>query len=195
MKYTLLSLIAGLLLAQTLQAQSTPADPELNDDLRDSYENAELRARLNTLSSARSIGPSDVMIMQVGSGHEAFVQTRALTGAEPTQVEIMQGGGVSNEAALQLIGDGSEVSVTQNGTANVYNGALRADDAEVTIVQDGNFNEMSQRATLTEGTEMELIQQGDNNVLNADDFSTRIRVTQTGGARATLTEIVPGNPR
>lgn len=196
MKYLSLLLLAGFSAAGlSAAAQSTPSDPELNADLRGDYENAVLRDRLNSLSSARIAGPNDVMITQVGADHQVFVQTQALTGNRPTEVDVIQRGGNGNQASLQLTGDGSNVALTQNGTSNRYTGVLRADDADIMVLQDGNFNVISQQGTVKDGSQLELTQRGDNNVLNADYFSTQIKVTQTGGANATLTEIVPGNPR
>ena len=192
MKYpTLLLLFAGLALGTSATAQSTPADPELDADLRNSYQNAELRARLNNLSRSGA-NPSDVMITQVGTNHQAFVETQALTGTRPTDVDLVQRGGSGNVARINVVGDGSTLALTQEGSNNRYTGNLSATEAELTILQQGNGNELSQRTLLTGNSDIEIRQFGDGNVLNADNVSSPIRVTQRDGAKATLSTIVSG---
>lgn len=185
---------AALLCASLLSAQTIVADPELDSDLRSELENSSINSILNGIANGNGSTNADVSIQQVGDNNQAMIQALSTSPGQRNQVELFQLQN-ANEAMIRLNGNNNDFSLVQNGEGNIYDGQLRANGAQVEIIQDGSLNLIEQDAVLQENARMQIQQSGIGNELDADNFSGSIQVRQTGGARATLTEIVPSSPR
>lgn len=189
----LLTVASGAAYAQ--QATSlTDADPLLMS----SDEQSEVDNQLSLMAARRgsTIG-NEVNLTQVGDNNAALVDLRS-TGIDPSTVQITQGTNAtaaSNNATLNLLGNGNNFSLTQDGSGNVYNGDLQANRANLTILQQGDANAINQEAILSDDVNMTIRQLNGGNTLNADGYNQSIQVTQSGNANATLREIVPATPR
>ena len=185
---------AAFLLAGSLSAQTIVSDPELDSDLRSEAENSSINSILNGIANGSTSLNADVNILQVGNNNQAVIQALSNTPGQHNQVELYQLQNANN-AMIRISGDNNEFSLVQNGQANSYDGRLTADGASVDIIQNGDLNLIEQNAILQDGAQMQIQQNGNGNELDANNFTGSIQVRQSGGARATLTEIVPSTPR
>ncbi len=187
--------------AQT-SASITGGDPEPIE--RSTYTRSADRAVLTgSLLSRDPMQDSDLFISQIGDGNAANINVTN-TGLQPNQVMVIQspGLGVSalgagNSATLALTGENNEFRLEQRGNSNEYVGDIRTNNLTQRVLQDGDFNLIEQRrSNPVDGANIELIQRGNDNELDAANFggadAPSVRVTQTGGAKASVT-VLPGN--
>ena len=183
----------SVLCAQDGGTTEVDTDPEEEFDLRTEYENSRNYSLLQELSTGGDL--PQVQVLQVGDFNEATLLLTSTGSGDASAAAAAQLGN-GNEAQLELQGDATTFALTQRGDDNLYSGELQAaDGASVEVLQEGSGNVLLQDATLDAGATQEYFQLDDNNQLDASDYSGPVRVVQTGGASATLTEIVPNGGR
>ncbi|MEZ0540199.1 hypothetical protein [Fibrella arboris] len=123
-----------------------------------------------------ALAQSDAYVRQPGAG-------QALSGLLAGEVIRVQMGQLS-QPQDRVTGQGTTVSLLQQGTANVLELTLTGENSRYTFAQQGNHN-VARWQSRYSNTQLDVWQHGDNNQLiqtgNGRAVGVPLRIEQTGG--------------
>jgi hypothetical protein len=177
---------AGFISAQT----DTQVSTDTNEDLLSADERARVNSLRNQFGLLVNQQDEDIRLNQIGNSNQADLQLIQQDLQDRSRLAVTQTGGeIGNKVNFQLSGSGVEATVLQLGDNNLYNANLSGNAQSLDIIQEGFNNEIQHNAILDSGAEIELLQLGNDNYLDADGISRSIQVTQRNGGRVTLSEL------